>query len=269
MVFFLGSPAGPGPAPAAAAASPVPVREFVLAVSAALFAFGGWHMVTYTAGETREPARTIPRALLIGSLTVTVCYVALNAAYLYLLPLDRVTSSTRVAADAALAMAGQRGASFISALVILSAVGVLNGVILAGPRTYFAMAEEGLAFRWLAQVHPRFRTPGRAILIQAVWSCALVATGTYRDLFTRVIYTEWLFFALMTIGLMRMRRRPGHKPVYRAWGYPWVQLTFTAAAILVAVVQILADPRKAADGLALVVLGLPVYYIWVRPHARH
>ena len=268
MVFFLGAPAGPGQMPAAAAA-PVPFREFVLAVSAALFAFGGWHMVTYTAGETHEPARTIPRALLIGSLTVTVCYVALNAAYLYLLPLDRVISSTRVAADAALAMAGQGGASFISALVILSAVGVLNGVILAGPRTYFAMAEEGLAFRWLAQVHPRFRTPGRAILIQAVWSCALVATGTYRDLFTRVIYTEWLFFALMTIGLMRLRRRPGHIPVYRAWGYPWIQLTFTATAILVAVVQILADPRKAADGLALVVLGLPVYYLWLRPHARH
>jgi len=275
MVFFLGAPPSPGNAPgsgtdtalaaAAATPAPVPFREFVLAVSAALFAFGGWHMVTYIAGETRQPARIIPRALLIGSLTVTVCYVALNAAYLYLLPLDRVTSSTRVAADAAFAMAGQRGASFISALVILSAVGVLNGVILAGPRTYFAMACEGLAFGWLAQVHPRFRTPGRAILIQAVWSCALVATGTYRDLFTRVIYTEWLFFALMTIGLMRLRSRPGYTPVYRAWGYPWVQLTFTVAAILVAVVQILADPRKAADGLLLVVLGLPVYWIWVRP----
>jgi len=269
MVFFLGAPAGAGAAPAAGAAAPVPFREFVLAVSAALFTFGGWHMVTYTAGETRQPAQTIPRALLIGSLTVTVCYVALNAAYLYLLPLQSVISSPRVAADAAFAMAGQRGAAFISGLVILSAIGVLNGVILAGPRTYFAMADEGLAFRWLAQVHQRFRTPHRAILIQAVWSCALVATGTYRDLFTRVIYTEWLFFALMSIGVIRMRRRPGHTPVFRAWGYPWVQLTFAAAAILVAVVQILADPRKAADGLLLVVLGLPVYYLWVRPHARH
>ena len=269
MVFFLGAPAGAGAAPAAGAAAPVPFREFVLAVSAALFTFGGWHMVTYTAGETRQPAQTIPRALLIGSLTVTVCYVALNAAYLYLLPLQSVISSPRVAADAAFAMAGQRGAAFISGLVILSAIGVLNGVILAGPRTYFAMADEGLAFRWLAQVHQRFRTPHRAILIQAVWSCALVATGTYRDLFTRVIYAEWLFFALMSIGVIRMRRRPGHTPVFRAWGYPWVQLTFAAAAILVAVVQILADPRKAADGLLLVVLGLPVYYLWVRPHARH
>jgi APA family basic amino acid/polyamine antiporter len=266
MVWVLGAPAD---RPASnAAAPPVPFREFVLAVSAALFAFGGWHMVTYTAGETRQPEKTIPRALLIGSVTVTACYVALNAAYLYLLPLNRVIASTRVAADAAYAMAGPRGASIVSALVILSAVGVLNGVILAGPRTYFAMAHEGLAFRWLAAIHPRFHTPHRAILIQALWSCVLVETGTYRDLFTRVIYTEWLFFALMTAGLLRLRRRPGHTPVYRAWGYPWVQLSFIAAAILVAVIQILADPRKAADGLLLVVLGLPVYYFWVRANAH-
>jgi len=269
MVLWLGVPAGRTGASAPGSAPPVPFREFVLAVSAALFTFGGWHMVTYTAGETREPAKTIPRALLIGSFIVTLCYLALNVAYLYLLPLERVTSSTRVAADAALAVAGPRGASFISALVILSAVGVLNGVILAGPRTYFAMANDGLAFGWLARVEPRFGTPGRAIALQAAWSCALVASGTYRDLFTRVIYTEWLFFALMTIGLMRMRRRPGYSPAYRAWGYPWVQVTFAAAAVVVAMVQIQADPRKAAEGLTLVVLGLPVYYFWVRPHAHH
>src|SRR5471032_3096092 len=117
MVLVLGVPAD---RPASIAAEPaVPFREFVLAVSAALFAFGGWHMVTYTAGETRQPEKTIPRALLIGSVTVTACYVALNAAYLYLLPLNRVISSPRVAADAAYAMAGPRGASIVSALLIL------------------------------------------------------------------------------------------------------------------------------------------------------
>lgn len=257
-------------APAAGATLPTATfREFVLGVSAALFAFGGWHMVTYTAGETRDARKTIPRALLIGSLTVTACYVALNAAYLYLLPLDRVVSSTRVAADAAQAMAGPRGAAFISALVILSATGVLNGVILAGPRTYFAMAEQGLAFRWLAKLHPRFHTPNRALVAQTVWSCALVATGTYRDLFTRVIYTEWLFFALMTVGLFRLRRSAGYAPAYRMWGYPWVPGAFTLASIAVASVQIAADPGKAAAGLGIVMLGLPVYYLWVRKRHGH
>src|ERR1019366_4912719 len=224
MVLMVGPAAGA--AGATGAAAPVTFREFVLAVSAALFAYGGWHMVTYTAGETRNPEKTIPRALLIGSRVVTTCYVALNAAYLYLLPLRRAIFSTRVAADAAYALAGDRGAAAISALVILSATGVLNGVILAGPRTYFAMAHEGLAFRWLAGIHPRFHTPHHAILVQALWSSVLVATGTYRALFTRVIYTEWLFFALMTIGLMRLHRRAGFAPAYRAWGYPAIPLAF-------------------------------------------
>jgi APA family basic amino acid/polyamine antiporter len=265
MVLFLGHASASPPT----ALPRVSFSEFILGISAALYAFGGWHMVTYTAGETRDPRKTIPKALVIGSLTVSACYVALNAAYLYLLPLDQVVRSTRVAADAAQAMAGPRAAAGISALVILSATSVLNGVILAGPRTYFAMAEEGMAFRWLAAVHPARHTPHRAILLQAIWSCVLVATGTYRELFTRVIYTEWLFFALMGVGLFRMRRRSGYRPVYGMWGYPATTLVFIAAALLVAGIQIAADPLKAATGLAIVVLGLPVYHFWLRRNHAH
>ncbi|MBZ5581344.1 MAG: amino acid permease [Acidobacteriia bacterium] len=263
MVFVFGSPARQA---ASSAAGRIPFGEFALATGAALYAFGGWHMVTYSAGETRKPEKTIPRALLIGSLLVTACYVLLNAAYLYLLPLDRVVGSTRVAADAAEAMGGARAGAAVSALVILSSVGVLNGVILAGPRMYFAMAQEGLAFRWLARIHPRFETPSRAILLQAAWSSVLVATGTYRGLYTRVVYTEWLFFALMAVGLFRLRRRAGYRPAYRTWGYPAVPAIFIAAALAVAGMQIAADPAQSATGLTLVMLGLPVYYFRVRPH---
>jgi basic amino acid/polyamine antiporter, APA family len=263
MAFTLG---GPAKTPSSAVPlPPISFREFVLGVSAALFAFGGWHMVTYAAGETRDPRQTIPRALLIGSLIVSVCYVALNAAYLYLLPIAKVTASQRVAADAAQAVAGASGAAIISALVILSASGVLNGVILAGPRTYYAMAAEGLGPRWLAAIHPRFRTPSRAIAAQAVWSAVLVATGTYRALFTRVVYTEWLFFALMTWGLFRVRHTAGYAPTWRIWGYPLIPLTFGLAALVVAGIQIAADPVQAASGLGIVALGLPVYYFWMRP----
>jgi len=273
MVVFLAPPMRSAPV----GAGPVSFGGFTLAVAAALFSFGGWHMVTYTAGETRQPEKTIPRALMIGVATVTACYVALNAAYLYLLPINRAISSTRVAADAATVLAGARGASVISALVVLSALGGLNGLILAGPRTYFAMASEGLAFRWLASIHPRYHTPYTAILLQAVWSAMLVATATYRGLFTRVVYTEWLFFALMTVGLLRLRRDPGYAPRFRAWGGVYVPAIFVASSILVSGVLIWADPVQAMTGLLLVVLGLPIYYFWARQksasalvtHANH
>jgi APA family basic amino acid/polyamine antiporter len=181
--------------------------DFGLALVAGLFAFGGWHMVTYNAEETVEPRKTIPRALLLGTLIVTVSYIALNAVYLHVLPTAVVASSVRVAADAADAVFGRGGGSVMSALVMFSTFGALSGIVLAGPRVYFALSRDGLLFRWVGAVHPRFHTPHRAILLQAVWSCVLVATGTYRALFTRVIYTEWIFFGLMAVGLVLLRRR--------------------------------------------------------------
>jgi len=122
------------------------------------------------------------------------------------------------------------------------------------------MARDGLAPRWLDYVHPAFRTPSRAILVQAIWGAVLAATGAYRQLFTRVVYTEWLFFALMAAGLFVLRRRPGYRPDYRAWGYPLVPLAFILASLTIVVNQFAVDPREAAAGLGLVVLGVPVYY---------
>lgn len=232
------------------------------AVAAGLFAFGGWHMVTYTAEETRDPQRTIPRALILGTLLVTAVYVALNAVYLYVLPLDRVVASTRIAADAADAVLGRGGGAVMAALVACSAFGALAGIVLTGPRVYFSMARDGLLFRWMGAVHPRFGTPHRAIVLQAVWSSVLVATGTYRALFTRVVFTEWIFFALMAIGLLLLRSRPGYAPAYRVRGLPVVPLVFAAAAAVVAVSQIAARPRESVTGLLLVLAGLPVYVLW-------
>lgn len=260
LVVLLNSPGA-----AATHTSPSPqisIANFALAVGAGLFAFGGWHMVTYTAEETRNPERTIPLALLIGVLTVTACYIALNTAYFYALPLEKVASSTRVAADAAEAVIGKRGGATISAVVIFSTFGAVSGVILAGPRVYFAMARDGLLFRWIAGVHLRFQTPHRAIVLQAIWSSVLVATGTYRALFTRVIYTEWIFFGLMVLGLFVLRRRSDYAPTYRAWGYPVLPILFVLASFFIVVNQIVSEPRDSIIGLGIVALGLPVYYFW-------
>jgi APA family basic amino acid/polyamine antiporter len=208
------------------AAPPFTFSQFPLAVVAGLFAFGGWHMVTYAAEETREPEKTIPRALFLGVLVVTGCYIALNAAYFHLLSPDKIAGSNRVAADAADAVLGRGGAAFMSAVVAASTFGALNGVILSGPRAYLAMARDRLLVAWAAAIHPRFHTPHRAVLLQAAWAIVLVSTGTYRALFTRVVYTEWIFFAMMAWGLMRLRKRDGYAPAYRVWGYPIVPIVF-------------------------------------------
>jgi APA family basic amino acid/polyamine antiporter len=258
-----GAAAAAGTAPGALPGG-VSLGAFVLAVGAGLFAFGGWHMVTYAGDETVAPERTMPRALALGTLIVTGCYLALNAVYLYILPLATVTASTAVAADAANAVLGAGGAHVIAGVVILSTLGALSGIILAGPRVYYAMAQDGLLFRWLGQVHPGFHTPARAILLQALWSSVLVATGTYAQLFGRVIYTEWIFFALMAAGLLRLRRRTGYAPRYIVWGFPVVPVVFVGAAAAVAVRQIVSSPLDSGIGLGLVAAGFPIYFLWTR-----
>lgn len=240
------------------------LNGLLLAVGAGLFAFGGWHMVTYTAEETVDAERTIPRALVIGIVVITVCYVGLNAVYLRVLSVPEIIASTRVAADAFARLIGPAGAGLIAALVMVSAFGALNGIILVGPRVYYQMAHDGLLFRWAGAVHPRFQTPARAIVLQAVWSSALVWTGTYRALFSRVIYTEWIFFALLGIGILLLRRRPGYNPAWPMPLVPVAPLLFVIASLAIVVNQLRADPRESAIGLAMVLSGLPVYWLWRR-----
>jgi APA family basic amino acid/polyamine antiporter len=245
-------------------ARPFTFSDFLTALVAGLFAYGGWHMVTYSSEETVNPRRTIPTALLLGTVIVTLCYVAMNAVYLYVLPLSTVASSTRVAADAADVLIGFGGGATMSAIVMFSTFGALSGIILAGPRVYYSMARDGLLFRWFGEVHPRFRTPHRAILLQGTWSCVLVATGTFRVLFTRVIYTEWVFFGLMAIGLLLLRRRPDLPRSFSVWGYPVLPAAFIISSFAIVLNQIMSNTAESMFGLSFVLIGLPVYHLWAR-----
>lgn len=246
------------------AASMPSLGTFLTATVAGLFAFGGWHMVTYTAEETIDPTRTIPRSLLIGIVVVTVCYVGLNAVYLRALPIEKVMTSTRVAADTFEVLVGAGGAGVISALVMFSAFGALNGIVLVGPRIYYQVAHDAPSLRWLNHLHPRYHTPDRAIVIQAIWASVLVLTGSYRALFTRVIYTEWIFFALLALGVVLLRRRPGYTPAWRMPLVPAAPIVFVVVSLMIVVNQIRADLTNSAIGLAIVASGLPAYYLWAR-----
>jgi APA family basic amino acid/polyamine antiporter len=181
-----------------------------------------------------------------------------------LLPLARVASSARVAADAADAVLGRGGAVFMAVLVVVSTFGALSGIVLAGPRAYLAMANDGLIFSRLGDVHPRYHTPHRAIVLQAVWACVLVGTGTYGVLVARVVYTEWIFFALMAIGLLLLRRRGAFAPAFRAPLGTALPIAFAAAAVLVAANQIAAAPLDSLTGLVFILIGWPIYRIWAR-----
>jgi APA family basic amino acid/polyamine antiporter len=256
------------PHPPATTLPPVTPANFLLAVSAGLFAFGGWHMVTYTAEETVNPTRTIPRSLMIGVAVVTVCYIGLNAVYLRVLPIEKVMTSSRVAADTFEVLVGTGGAGVISALVMFSAFGALNGIVLVGPRVYYQIAQDGLMFRWFNHIHPTFQTPDRAIVLQAIWSSVLVATGSYRALFTRVIYTEWIFFALLAIGVVLLRRRAGYAPAWRMPLVPVAPILFAIVSGLIVLNSIRANLTDSAIGLGIVVSGIPAYYLWTRDRAR-
>ena len=266
--FVLGGRVSEHFAGAAAPLTRIAPGSYVAGLAAGLFAFGGWHMVTYSSEETVNPRVTIPRALTLGTAIVTLAYLAMNAVYFYVLPLDQVAHSTRVAADLADALLGKGGGNAISAVVLFSSFGALAGIVLTGPRVYLAMARDGLLFQRLGEIHPRFQTPHRAILLQAVWSSVLVATGSFRVLFTRVVYTEWIFFALMAIGLLRLRSRPGLTRDYAIWGYPALPVIFVIAALVVVVNQIVASPGETLSGLGLVLAGLPVFYLWARKGLR-
>jgi APA family basic amino acid/polyamine antiporter len=261
FVFYGG---GAPPPDTQAVTQPIGVGSFFLAVGAGLFAYGGWHMVTYTAEETVNPTRTIPRSLLIGVAVVTLCYIGLNLVYTLNLPMQAVRTSTRIAADTFEVLIGPRAAGAISALVMFSAFGALNGIVLLGPRVYYQMSQDGLWFRWASHLHPRFQTPDRAIILQAIVASVLVATGSYRALFTRVIYTEWLFFALLAFGVILLRRRPGYAPAWRMPLVPLAPLAFVIVSLLIVINQVRADLTNSVIGLAIVASGLPAYYFWNR-----
>jgi basic amino acid/polyamine antiporter, APA family len=201
----------------------------------------------------------------MGMAIVIFCYLALNTLYLYVLPLDRVVASERIAADAADAVLGSGGAALMAAVVVFSTIGALGGLILAGPRVYFAMGTDRALPGWFAAIHPRYQTPHRAILLQGVWAAVLVSTGSYRALFTRVIYTEWIFFALMALGLILARRRSDYAPRYRVWGYPVLPAFFAIASLAVVINQITSDPLDSAIGLLMVLAGWPVYHFFFKP----
>jgi APA family basic amino acid/polyamine antiporter len=258
----------------AQATHPLPVLQttassFGVALIGVLWAYEGWHMLSFAAGEVKNPSRVLPRSYLVGTLVVVAVYLGANLAYLHVLPLPALAEHQRVAAKTMEVLAGPRGATFVAALILCSIFGAINGTVLGGPRAYFAMARDGVLFPSVGRVHPRYATPAVALLIQGGWSIVLASTGTYKQLYTYVIFTGWLFYAAATFAVVVLRhKRPNIERPYRVWGYPVVPIAFSVAALTIVANALARSPKESGIGLILVLAGLPIFLIWGRRAAN-
>jgi APA family basic amino acid/polyamine antiporter len=239
------------------------------AALACLLAYDGWNLVSYTAGEMKDPRRDLPRAIALGISVIICAYVFINIAVLRMLPVPEAATTDRVASVAAMRALGSIGASIVTVTILLSIVGSTNGGMLSVPRVYFAQARDGLFFASLGKVHPRFQTPHVSIAVQGVLSIAAAMTGSYARLITYAILTGWIFYALTVaaVPILRMRE-PGRDRPYRMWGYPVTPLLFVITAVAFVLRTMVSEPGSSAIGILLICSGIPVFAYWKRNLSR-
>jgi APA family basic amino acid/polyamine antiporter len=246
------------------------VGPFGLAMLAVLWAYDGWIESTYVGGEVTAPGRNLPRSIVYSTLIAVALYVLVTVSFTYVLSPARMAESPLVARDAAEVTLGRVGVGLVAGAILISTLGANNGIVLTAARIPYAMAHDGLMFRWIGGVHPRFLTPVPSLLVQGVISCLLALSGTYDQLFTYVIFTEFLFYAAMCAAVIRLRRRAPELPrPYRAWGYPFTPLAFIAFAIWLVYNTVIEKPIDSLVGAAILAAGLPLYFYWKGSAVSH
>jgi len=239
-------------------------QSFGVALIAALWAYKGWEASTYSAGETKNPQRNLPLGLFIGTAACVVIYLLAQLAYLYVLPAGAIAQSDRIAADAMNLVVGPVGASIISFIILFSIMGAANQNFLCSPRVYFAMAKDGVFFKPLTAIHQKFLTPHVSIIAMGVWSMVLVLFfGTFENLFSYVIFGQWIFFGLTVAAVIILRKkRPDLPRPYKTWGYPVTPAIFILAALFISITSLVNQPVNSMIGLGIILAGLPFYFYW-------
>lgn len=248
----------------ASAPVPIGIGAMGLALVSVLWAYDGWGDLSFAAGEVREPQRNLPRAIILGTLTLIVIYVLTNVAYLYVIPITRIAdpATPLVAADTMMALFGRTGVVLVSIFVMISSFSSLNGSMLASPRVFFAMASDGLFFEAIAKVHPRFKTPYVSILLAAGLGMAAVMSRSFEALTATFVLAIWPFYALAIAAVYRLRRlRPDMARPYKVIGYPVVPAIFILSVGAFVVNALIHEPIPTAITFALILAGLPVYQL--------
>ena len=244
-------------------ATPALLSGMGAAMIGVLWAYEGWQYVTFAAGETVAPERNFPRAMFIGTAALIVIYLLPNIAYIAALGPEGVMRSDRVASEAVTALLGSAAGNLIAVAILVSIFSAANGLTLTAPRVYFAMARDGVFFRRLADVHPRFGTPAFAIIVSSAWAILLAATGTFEQLLTYVVFAGWIFYALGAASIFVYRcTRPGASRPFSVPFYPVTPLLFIVAAAAIVINTFIVQPGRAAVGLAGVLIGVPAYLVW-------
>jgi APA family basic amino acid/polyamine antiporter len=241
------------------------LSAFFAGLVPAMFAYGGWQNLNYVAEEVREPQRNLPRAILIGVFVVIAVYVSANVAYVHVLGAPALAATQTPAADVAARLFGETGAKVISLLVVVSTFGFMNLSLLSAPRVYYAMAADGLFFRSLARLSPRFHAPTAAILLQGALAAFYALTKSYDRLLSYAVFADWIFFAFTGLALLVFRRKlPAAPRPFPTPGYPWIPILFSLAGAGIVINIFFTDTLNALMGVAIFALGVPVYFAWRR-----
>jgi basic amino acid/polyamine antiporter, APA family len=240
-----------------------------LAMISVLWAYEGWQYVTFSAGETKNPQRVFPLGIGVGTALLIGIYVLANIGYIAALGADGAMKSERIAAEAMAALFGPAAGKAIAAIILVSMFSAANGLALTAPRLYYSMARDGVFFAKLAEVHPRFNTPAIAIVTSSVWAMLLAATGRFEQLLTYVVFVGWIFYALGALAIFVYRRRePGLPRPFRTPGYPLTPILFVLSAAAIVINTIVTQPKNVIFAVALMVLGVPAYYMWRRRRVK-
>ena len=241
------------------------LTAFLAALAAALWAYDGWEDLNLVGSEVKDPQKNFPRALVGGVCAVAVIYLLFSAACLRVLPFSSVATSSHIASDVVEHVSGRGAALWITIAMVISAIGSLNSSVLSGARVPYAMARDKIFFKVADGIHPKFLTPGRALIFQGILASLMALTGTFEELTNLFIFAGWIFYGLAVVSLFRLRKtEPNLERPYRCPGYPWVPGVFVAGALALTVSIWLQRPGRSSLGLLLILAGLPFYRYWQR-----
>jgi basic amino acid/polyamine antiporter, APA family len=270
LLVSMGRGMAASPAPLFPASFDVSMLSAIgLAMISVLWAYEGWQYVTFSAGETKDPQKTFPRGIVIGTAALVAIYVFANMGYIAALGAERAATSDRIAAESVALLFGANAGKLIAGVILLSIFSAANGLTLTAPRLYYSMSRDGVFFSKLAEVHPKFGTPAFAIVASSLWAMVLAASGTFEQLLTFVVFVSWIFFALGALAIFVYRKRqPEMVRPFRCPGYPVTPVLFVLSAVAIVLNAVFAAPGRAAVGIGIVLLGIPAYLMWKSKTSR-